>query len=313
MNVAITGASGFVGRHLTARLEAEGHSTRAISLRSALSTDSAHNAAPRGGESGTRMSAWSRGGRCALMPGVLEGCDAVVNLAGENIAQRWTEAAKRRIRESRIRGTQALVAAMRAHPPNMLLNASAVGYYGSRGDELLTEESQPGEDFLSQVCIEWEREAQRASDVGVGVVSLRFGMVLGTGGGALARMLTPFKLGVGGRIASGRQWMSWIHIDDLCDLILFVLRRSALVAEQGVLNATSPNPTLNADFTRELACVLHRPAAFPVPALALKLLFGEMAQVLLASQRAIPAMALHAGFPFRYPELGAALRDCLST
>lgn len=285
MNVAITGASGFVGRHLTARLEAEGHSTRAISLRSAPQSRA------------------------------IEGCDAVVNLAGENIAQRWTEAAKRRIRESRIRGTRALVAAMRADPPNMLISASACGYYGSRGDELLTEVSLPGEDFLSQVCIDWEREAQQASDVGVGVVILRFGMVLGTGGGALARMLTPFKLGVGGRIGTGRQWMSWIHIDDLCDLILFILRRSALVAGRGVLNATSPNPVTNAEFTRELARALNRPAALPVPALPLKLLFGEMAQVLLASQRAIPAVAMRAGagFSFRYPEIGAALRDCLST
>jgi uncharacterized protein len=283
MNIAITGASGFVGSHLIARLGADGHSTRAISLRS------------------------------APMPGSLEGCDAVVNLAGENIAQRWTEAAKRRIRESRVRGTQALVAAMRAHPPNMLVSASACGYYGSRGDELLTEGSRPGKDFLSQVCVDWEREAHRASDVGVGVVTLRVGVVLGTGGGALARMLAPFKLGMGGRIGTGRQWMSWIHVDDLCDLILFVLRRSALVAEQGVLNATSPNPASNADFTRELARVLHRPAVLPVPALALKLLFGEMAQVLLASQRVIPEGALRAGFPFRYPEIGAALRDCLST
>jgi uncharacterized protein len=283
MNIAITGASGFVGRHLTARLEAEGHSSRAISLRS------------------------------APQPDALAGCDAVVNLAGENIAQRWTPAAKRRIRESRIRGTQALVAAIRAHPPNMLVSASAVGYYGSRGDELLTEESRPGKDFVSQVCIDWEREAHRASEVGVGVVTLRVGMVLGTGGGALARMLAPFKLGMGGRIGTGRQWMSWIHVDDLCDLILFVLRRSALVAERGVLNAVSPNPASNADFTSELARALHRPAVLPVPALALKLLFGEMAQVLLASQRVIPEGALRADFPFRYPEIGAALRDCLST
>jgi uncharacterized protein len=287
MNVAITGASGFVGRHLTARLEAEGHSARAISLRSASMP--------------------------GALEGALEGCHAVVNLAGENIAQRWTQAAKRRIRESRVRGTQALVAALRADPPNMLVSASASGYYGSRGDEFLTEASLPGEDFLSQVCIDWESEAQRASDVGVGVVILRFGMVLGTGGGALARMVTPFKLGVGGRIATGRQWMSWIHIDDLCNLILFILRRSALVAEQGVLNATSPNPATNADFTHELARALDRPAVLPVPALALKLLFGEMAQVLLASQRVIPEGALHAGFSFRYPEIGAALRHCFST
>jgi len=280
MNVAITGASGFIGRRLTQRLQAAGHSPRAISLRSAPAPDA------------------------------LAGFDAVVNLAGENIAQRWSSAAKRRIRESRVAGTRALAAAMRAHPPAALVSASAVGYYGSRADEILTERSKPGADFLAQVCAEWEREALEAAKAGVRVVLLRSGMVLGAEGGALSRMLPPFKLGVGGRLGSGAQWMSWIHVADLCDLILFALREPAA---SGPLNATSPNPVSNADFTRALASVLHRPALFPVPAFALKLIFGEMAEALLASQRVIPDAALRAGFVFQHPEIGAALRSLLAT
>jgi uncharacterized protein (TIGR01777 family) len=280
MNVAITGASGFIGRRLTQRLQAEGYSPRAISLRSALAPDA------------------------------LAGFDAVVNLAGENIAQRWTSAAKRRIRESRVAGTRALAAAMRGHPAAVLVSASAVGYYGSRADEILTERSKPGADFLAQVCAEWEREALEAAKAGVRVALLRTGMVLGAEGGALSRMLPPFKLGVGGRLGSGTQWMSWIHIADLCDLILFALREPTA---SGPLNATSPNPVSNADFTRALARVLHRPALLPVPAFTLKLIFGEMAEVLLASQRAVPDAALRAGFVFQHPEIGAALRSLLAT
>jgi uncharacterized protein (TIGR01777 family) len=248
--------------------------------------------------------------RAAVSPDDLAGCDAVVNLAGENIAQRWTTAAKRRIRESRVNGTRALVAAMRDSPPKVLVSASAVGYYGSRGDEILTERSEAGGDFLAQVCLEWEREAREAEKLGVRVALLRFGMVLGGEGGALPRMLPPFKLGMGGRLGSGSQWMSWIHIADLCDLILFALRESAV---SGALNAASPNPVTNADFTRVLASVLHRPALLSVPAFALKGMLGEMAQVLLASQRAVPDRALRAGFVFQHPEIGSALRNLLAT
>jgi uncharacterized protein (TIGR01777 family) len=278
MTVSVTGASGFIGSRLTQRLQAEGHTTRAISLRAKVSSQD------------------------------LAGCDAVVNLAGENIAQRWTTAAKRSIRESRVNGTRALVAAMRENPPRVLVSASAVGYYGSRGDETLTEISEAGSDFLAQICQEWEREAREAEKLGARVALLRFGMVLGGEGGALPRMLPPFKLGVGGRLGSGSQWMPWIHIADLCDLILFALREPAV---SGALNATSPNPVINADFTRALAGVLHRPALFHVPAFALKTILGEMAQVLLASQRAVPDRVLHAGFVFQHPEIGAALRDLL--
>jgi len=280
MTVAVTGASGFIGRRLTPQLLAEGCVIRAISLRAAVSRDT------------------------------LAGCDAVVNLAGENIAQRWTHAAQRRIRESRVNGTRALVAAMRENPPKVLVNASAVGIYGSRGDEILTENSEPGGDFLAQVCLEWEREAREAEKLGVRVALLRFGMVLGGEGGALRRMLPAFKLGAGGRLGSGSQWMSWIHIADLCDLILFALRESVI---SGALNATSPNPVTNGDFTRALASVLQRPALFPVPAVALKLIFGKMAQVLLASQRAVPDRALRAGFEFQHPDIDLALRNLLAT
>jgi uncharacterized protein (TIGR01777 family) len=279
MTVAVTGASGFLGSRLTTLLQDRGHAIRPISLRSA----------PR--------------------PEDLGECDAVVHLAGEPVAQRWTAAARRRILGSRVEGTRALVAAMRHHPPNVLVSASAVGYYGSRGDEILSERALPGNDFLSQVAIAWEQEALEAEKFGVRVIRLRIGLVLGADGGALARMVKPFRLCLGGKIGGGQQWMSWIHQDDLCDLILFALRESTL---RGALNATSPHPVPNAEFTRALARALHRPAILPLPALALKVILGEMSQVLLASQRAIPEAALHAGFEFQYPDVAAALVQVFS-
>lgn len=280
MNVGITGASGFVGRRLIERLHQKGQTTKAISLRTP----------PK--------------------PEDLAGCDAVVHLAGEPVAQRWTPAVRRRIQESREEGTRSLVAAMREHPPNVLVSASAVGFYGSRGDEILTEQSSAASDFLGQVAQAWEREAMEAEKLGARVVRLRIGIVLGAGGGALARMLVPFRLGLGGRLGTGKQWIPWIHIDDLCDLILFVLRESTL---RGVLNATSPHPATNAEFTQALAHAVHRPAVLPVPAFALKLMFGEMGEALLSSERVIPQAALRAGFEFRYPDLaGALLQICAS-
>lgn len=279
MNIAITGASGFIGRHLTAKLREQGHSTRAISRRTG-----------------------------SLAPDVFTGCDVVVNLAGENVAQRWTASAKQRILDSRIQGTRAVVKAIsQSNPkPAILVSASAIGYYGSRGDEILTEQSAPSSDFLSEVVQKWENEAREAEKFGLRVVSPRIGVVLGRDGGALKTMLPPFQLGVGGRIGSGRQWMSWIHIDDLIALILFALSPSTLA---GPVNATAPNPVTNADFTRELAHALHRPAIFPVPTIALKLMFGEMSEMLLGGQRVLPQAALAAGFTFRYPEIGSALAD----
>lgn len=279
MQIAVTGASGFIGYRLMERLRRSGHTPRGLSLRSA----------PRAQD--------------------LANCEAVVHLAGERIDQRWTADARRRILESREQGTRALVDAMREHPPNVLVSASGVGYYGSRGDDVLTEREAAGSDFVAQVCTAWEREAQAAEPLGVRVVRLRIGMVLGPGGGALGRMLPFFRLGLGGRIGSGRQWISWIHRDDLCDLILFVLRESTL---RGVLNATSPHPATNAGFTRALAHALRRPSMFPAPAFALKLMYGEMAEIILGGQRAIPDAAQRAGFEFQYPDLPAALVQVLT-
>jgi len=205
---------------------------------------------------------------------------------------------------SRVEGTRALVAAMREQPPQVLISASAVGYYGSRGDEVLIEAAPPADDFLGRVAAAWEEEAQAAEPFGVRVTRLRIGMVLGPNGGALARMLPPFRLGLGGRLGSGHQWMSWIHIEDLVALIVFLLKESTV---RGVFNATSPFPVTNRDFTRGLAEAVHRPAIFPVPAFALRLMFGEMSEVLLASQRALPDAAQRAGFIFQHPDIFAAL------
>jgi len=279
MNVAVTGASGFIGRRATEFLTRQGHTVRAISLRSAPD------------------------------PQQLAGCDAVVHLAGEPVAQRWTASARRRILDSRVEGTRALISALRAHPPNVLVSASGIGYYGSCGDRILTEQSPKGADFLGEVASAWEREAREAEKLGTRVVCLRIGTVMGKGGGALQKMLLPFKLGIGGRLGPGTQWMSWIHLEDLCGLILFALRESTL---RGVLNAASPHPVTNAEFTRAFARAVHRPAFLPVPPIALKLLFGQMSEVLLGSQRAIPEAAVAAGFEFRYPEIGAALIQILS-
>ena len=276
MKVVITGGSGFIGRAIAERLRASGHTVTAVSLRT-----------PPGPEAFT-------------------GCNAVVHLAGEPVAQRWTAAAKERILNSRVQGTRTLVAALRQHPPAVLISASAIGYYGSRGDEILTETSPPGSDFLGHVAVAWEQEARAAEAFGVRVVNPRIGVVLGRGGGALPKMALPFRFGVGGRLGDGRQWTSWIHLDDLTALVEFSI---ATTAVRGAVNAVAPNPMTNADFTRELAAVLHRPAIFSVPAVVLRLLLGEMSQVVLASQRVIPEAALRAGFQFRFTEVGEALRQ----
>jgi uncharacterized protein (TIGR01777 family) len=276
MKVIITGGSGFIGRAIAERLRASGHSVTAVSLRT-----------PPG-------------------PEVFAGCEAVVHLAGEPVAQRWTAAAKERIMNSRVQGTRTLVAALHQQPPTVLVSASAIGYYGSRGDEILTEDSPPGSDFLGQVAVAWEQEARTAERFGVRVVTPRIGVVLGRGGGALPKMALPFRFGVGGRLGDGKQWTSWIHLDDLVALVEFSIATTTI---RGAVNAVAPNPVTNAAFTQELAAALHRPAIFPVPAAALKLLLGEMSQVVLASQRVIPEAALRAGFQFRFTDVGEALRQ----
>jgi len=243
---------------------------------------------------------------------LMDGAGAVVHLAGEPVAQRWTAEAKRRIRDSRAEGTRSLVRTMAglARKPAVLVSGSAIGIYGSRGDEILTEASAPGADFLAEVTREWEDAADAAAALGIRLVKIRTGIVLGTEGGTLAKILPIFRLGGGGKIASGRQWMSWIHADDLADLFVFALENASV---QGALNGTAPNPVTNADFTRELASALHRPAIFPVPLFALRLLYGEMSEVVAGSQRVLPQATEAAGFQFTYPELPVALRQLLAS
>jgi hypothetical protein len=232
--------------------------------------------------------------------------DTVIHLAGESVAQRWSPEVKQRIRDSRVIGTRNLVDAIGRvqHQPKALICASAIGFYGDRGDEVLTESSTQGSGFLAQTCREWENEADRARRFGLRVVKMRIGFVLGTDGGALAKMLPAFRAFAGGRLGSGRQWMPWIHANDVAAMFVYAAENEI----SGVWNATSPNPVTNTEFTRELGGALHRPALFPVPSLALKLAFGEFGQHMLDSARVVPEAALKGGFTFAYPELGPALR-----
>jgi uncharacterized protein (TIGR01777 family) len=297
VRIAITGASGLIGRRLLKNLAAAGHSLHVLSRHAGT------NLPP-----GVRLFVWdaSRGEPPSES---LQDVDAVMHLAGEPVAQRWTTHARQSIRESRVTGTRNLVQALAKLPkkPEVLVCASAVGYYGSRGDEILNESSSPGADYLAQLCVDWEKEAQSAETSGIRVVRVRTGLVLDARGGALPRMLPPFRLGLGGKLASGRHWMSWIHLDDLAALFQFALANPV----SGPVNGVAPNPVINAGFTRALAAAVHRPAIFPVPAFALRLLFGEMSEILLSSQRALPQAAERAGFRFRYPELAPALADVL--
>ncbi|MCL4401678.1 MAG: TIGR01777 family oxidoreductase [Acidobacteria bacterium] len=293
MKITISGASGFIGRRLTVGLQAQGHSVHILSRRA-----------------GSGATAWNplEGPPPAAS---LEGADAVVHLAGEPVAQRWTPEAKERIRGSRVTGTRNLVSGLARleRRPGVLISASAIGYYGARGDELLTEASPPGRGFLAGVCAEWEREAEAAGALGMRVVQLRIGIVLAAHGGALARMLPAFRLFAGASLGPGTQWMSWIHLDDLCGLI-----EHALVSPiRGPVNGASPNPVTNREFTRTLASALGRPAVFRIPAFALRAIFGEMAGVLLDSQRVFPEAARKAGFVFQYPEFPVALRKLLKS
>lgn len=242
----------------------------------------------------------------------LEGIEAVVHLAGENIAEgRWTSEKKRAILDSRVKGTALLsetLATLR-QPPEVFLSASAIGYYGNRGDELLTETSSPGNDFLAHVCHEWEKATTPASEKGIRTVLARFGIILAENGGALAKMLTPFQMGIGGRVGDGKQWMSWISLDDVAGAIQFMLRDRFV---NGPVNFVAPNPVTNAEFTKTLGSVLSRPTFLPVPAFAVRLAFGEMADsLLLASQKVEPAVLKARGFAFNWPRLELTLKHLL--
>lgn len=243
----------------------------------------------------------------------LEGLDAVVHLAGESIASsRWTSEKKREILESRIKGTTLLsnTLAKLSHPPAVFISASGIGYYGNRGDELLDEQSTPGNQFVSHVCVEWEKATAPATEKGIRTVIARFGIILATEGGALAKMLTPFRMGIGGRVGSGRQWMSWIALDDVVGALQFLLHDRFV---SGPVNFVSPFPVTNAEFTKTLGSVLSRPTLFPVPAFAARLAFGEMAdELLLSGQRVQPAILQARGFGFSWPRLELTLRHLLN-
>lgn len=274
MKVTIVGASGFIGRHLTAALQARGDTVVATSLRD-------ESAAARASE----------------------GADVVVNLAGEPVAQRWTPAVKEKIRSSRVESATALIDAIGAleKKPSAYVSASAIGYYGRSEDATFEESSAPGDDFLAQVCVAWEATADRAASFGMRVAKIRTGLVLGKDGGALAKLLPLFRLGAGGIVASGRQWYSWISIDDLVGIYLH-----AIDGTDGVLDGTAPNPVRNSEFTRVLAAALHRPAFFPVPAFAVAAILGEGALVVTEGQRVLPARTLATGYAFRHESLAAA-------
>jgi uncharacterized protein (TIGR01777 family) len=293
VDVVISGAGGLIGSALSASLRSDGH--RVLELRRGGITD--------GDEIGWDPEA----GR--IDAPALEAVDAVVHLAGEGIGeQRWTDEQKRRIRDSRVRGTAVLAAAVatREQKPRVFVSASAIGYYGNRGDEILTEDSAPGDDFLAEVCRSWESETQPAADSGVRTVKLRTGIVLAKHGGALQRMLLPFKLGIGGKQGSGKQWMSWIALDDEISVI-----RTAIDDERlrGPVNVVSPNPVTNQEFAHTLGRVLHRPTFLPTPMLPLRARYGRdlVDTLLLVSQRVKPAALEAIGFAFRYPVLEPAL------
>lgn len=294
MKILISGSTGLVGSALAPHLSGAGHSiTRLV------------RGEARAGEAHWDPAAGK------IDEGGLEGHDAVVHLAGENITGRWTEAKKAAIRNSRVKGTRLLAEALArlSAAPKTLVSASAVGYYGDRGDAVLTEESTPGSLFLSEVAREWESATQPAAAKGIRVVTLRIGVVLSPEGGALKEMLLPFKLGLGGRVGSGKQYWSWIALDDLLGVIQLALSNEKL---RGAVNAVSPNPVTNSEFTRALGRVLGRPTIFPMPAFAARLVFGQMAdELLLASTRVEPGRLKEANYEFRFPQLEAALRHLL--
>jgi uncharacterized protein len=279
MNVLLLGGSGFVGSHLAAALRARGDEVAITSLRD-----------PRAAAA------------------VAASYDAVVNLAGEPIAQRWNAQVKQRLEQSRVELPRQFLETLSSAPrrPAVYVSASAIGYYGASETATFDESSPPGGDFLARVCAEWEREARRAQDLGMRVAIVRVGVVLGTDGGALPKMLPPFRAGLGGVIGNGRQWFSWVHVDDIVGIYLF-----ALDGTDGALNGCAPNPVTNAELTRALGAALHRPAALPVPTIALRMMLGEGADMLLTGQRVLPRRTQELGYTFSFPELTDALGNLL--
>lgn len=298
MHVFITGATGFIGRALVLRLQRDGHDITAW----------VRNEEQARGALGTGVDLLPIAAGEAALRDALAMSDGVVNLAGEPLIGRWTRKRVQAITESRVQLTERLVHAMRyaEHQPPVFVSGSAVGYYGDRGEEALTERSAPADDLLARLCRDWERAALAAEPAGARVVLLRTGIVLGREGGALARLLLPFRLGVGGPIGSGRQYMPWIHLHDHVEMMVAALTDDRF---SGPVNVSAPAPVTNREFSRALGRALHRPAFMPLPAFALRLALGEASGVLLSGQRAVPEKALKLGFAFQYPEIDAALAD----
>ena len=332
MRITITGATGLIGRRVVTALRERGDDVtvlsrdpRQASEQLEKSTRSTGESSQTTGEPGettgtlddTRGALDAQGWEPTREPSpaqALAGRDAIVHLAGENIAQRWSAAAKQAIRDSRVMGTRQLVQGIgelaEAERPRVLVSGSAIGYYGAHGDEPIDEEAPAGSDFLAQTCQAWEVESEAAEEHGLRVAKVRTGVVLDRDGGALAKMLPPFKLGVGGPVAGGRQYISWIHPDDLVGIVLASIDEQQW---QGAINATAPEPQRNGDFSKSLGRALNRPSFLPVPGAALGLLYGEMAEIVTTGARVLPAKALVLGYQFRYPKLDAALRAALGS
>jgi uncharacterized protein len=295
MKISLTGASGFIGGVLVDQLRSANHELLLLGRRR-----------PQSGRDAENFLRWDSI-TDPFPSAAVDGADAIIHMAGEPVAQRWNSDVKRRIRDSRINGTTALVKALEnsSARPKILIAASAIGFYGDRGNEELDEQSKPGTGYLPEVCVAWENAALQARKLGVRVVLLRIGIVLHHSGGALQTMLPFFKMGAGGPIGGGRQWMSWIHRDDLVKMILWSLETKQV---SGAINGVAPEPARNGDFSTALGEAVLRPAVVPTPAFALKLLYGEMASVVLGSQKVLPKVPLSLGFRFQYPELMPALK-----
>ena len=300
MKVAVTGATGNIGRALVRELTGQGDEVTALSRNAVRARETL----------GIEAVGWERPKSERPPAEALRGRDGVVNLLGEPLAQRWTEEAKREIRDSRILGTRNLVAALAELPegerPRVLVSQSAVGWYGARADEPVDESEPAGSGFEAQSTVDWEAEARRAEELGVRVVTTRTGVYLSQTGGALETMLPPFRLGVGGPVAGGRQYVPWVHLDDVVGALAFCLHTEAAT---GPVNVTAPEPVTNREFSKALGRVLRRPAVVPVPGLAVKVLYGEMAVVVTTGRRAVPRRLQELGYEFRRPDLEAALRD----
>jgi hypothetical protein len=294
MRILVSGASGPIGAALLRSLKAQGSAvTRWV----------------RNSATGNDQIVWDPSR--PLSPDSVSGFDAVIHLAGESIVGRWTDAKKRRILDSRSQGTGHLAEAVAkaSQPPRVFISASAVGFYGNRGDEILSEDSASGEGFAAEICRQWEAATQPAAKAGIRTAQMRIGVVMSADGGALPKMLTPFRLGLGGRLGNGRQWWTWVSVRDVVGAIQHVLNHNSL---SGPVNAVAPNPVTNAEFTRILASVLNRPAIFPIPAFAVRMIFGEMGEELfLGSQRVEPTKLAASGYQFQHPDLKNALKEIL--